>query len=399
MPLKLSNNAIGTLVSSMTVSGTSVVLAPGQGAKFPALVAGEWFPITVIRANDPTQFEIMHVTARSGDVLTVTRAREGTVAITFSVGDVVEHRLTSGALDRDFVRLGPDSLESVRLNVAADGSNLKATVHADGKEEELARQKDLGTAATRDVVSSNNDTSGGNKVVTQGWMGLGLRTRNDNSNATRFAYFDPDTQPPGYPSGWYGYGAMWSIYHGYSGDVSEFIVTHTNNSTFAFRHSRNGVWREIYHSGNPPATTWASITGKPSTFAPSAHSHTWAQVSDKPSTFAPSAHNHSAENITSGTLPGARMPMTQNAVGTYALVTPSTNGPSDYAPGATVAGSNLRSGGLASFIQVQGSVEFPFDISGGALPGTWRLMSGTAAKGNQNTDIHLRRAALAIRIS
>lgn len=160
MPLKLSNNAIGTLVSSMTNSSTSVVLAPGQVAKFPDLVAGEWFPITVVRASEPTQFEIMHVTARSGDVLTVTRAREGTVAITFSVGDIVEHRLTSGALDRDFVRLGPDSLESVRFIVAADGSNLKATVHADGKEEELARQKDidsLGTAATRDVGTEPNE--------------------------------------------------------------------------------------------------------------------------------------------------------------------------------------------------------------------------------------------------
>src|SRR5690625_2358289 len=32
-----------------------------------------------------------------------------------------------------------------------------------------------GASATRDVVSSNTDTSGGNKVVTQGWMGLGQR--------------------------------------------------------------------------------------------------------------------------------------------------------------------------------------------------------------------------------
>jgi len=34
-------------------------------------------------------------------------------------------------------------------------------------------QDGLGSAATRDVVSSNTDTSGGDKVITQGWMGLG----------------------------------------------------------------------------------------------------------------------------------------------------------------------------------------------------------------------------------
>src|SRR5699024_5881163 len=35
------------------------------------------------------------------------------------------------------------------------------------------RDVGLGSTATRDVVSSPTDTSGGNKLVTQGWMGLG----------------------------------------------------------------------------------------------------------------------------------------------------------------------------------------------------------------------------------
>jgi len=37
----------------------------------------------------------------------------------------------------------------------------------------LANLTGLGSAATRDVVSSATDTSGGNKLITQGWMGLG----------------------------------------------------------------------------------------------------------------------------------------------------------------------------------------------------------------------------------
>jgi hypothetical protein len=36
------------------------------------------------------------------------------------------------------------------------------------------------------------------------------------------------------------------------------------------------------------------VTGKPSTFAPSTHSHTWSSITSKPSTFAPSSHSHSS---------------------------------------------------------------------------------------------------------
>jgi hypothetical protein len=48
-----------------------------------------------------------------------------------------------------------------------------------------------------------------------------------------------------------------------------------------------GVWYEL-----TPSITWATITGKPSTFAPSAHTHAWLEITSKPSTFPPSEHNH-----------------------------------------------------------------------------------------------------------
>ena len=66
-----------------------------------------------------------------------------------------------------------------------------------------------------------------------------------------------------------------------------------------------------------PPPTWASVTGKPATFAPSAHTHTASQITDfasavvavsppvdwssltgKPATFAPSAHTHLKGEIT-----------------------------------------------------------------------------------------------------
>lgn len=46
------------------------------------------------------------------------------------------------------------------------------------------------------------------------------------------------------------------------------------------------------------AAAWGSITGKPSTFAPSAHGHVWSDISGAPATYAPSAHSHAMSDIT-----------------------------------------------------------------------------------------------------
>lgn len=50
--------------------------------------------------------------------------------------------------------------------------------------------------------------------------------------------------------------------------------------------------------GGGGSVAWADITGKPSTFAPSAHTHPWSEVTDKPSSFTPSAHTHAWDAIT-----------------------------------------------------------------------------------------------------
>ena len=58
------------------------------------------------------------------------------------------------------------------------------------------------------------------------------------------------------------------------------------------------------------AATWGKITGKPSTFPPSAHSHAYADITSKPTTFAPSAHNQAASTIS-----GLGALATRNSVG------------------------------------------------------------------------------------
>lgn len=60
--------------------------------------------------------------------------------------------------------------------------------------------------------------------------------------------------------------------------------------------SNNASWMLITDA----TPDWSNISGKPTTFAPSAHTHDWSEVTGKPSTFAPSAHTHAPGDITSG---------------------------------------------------------------------------------------------------
>jgi hypothetical protein len=44
--------------------------------------------------------------------------------------------------------------------------------------------------------------------------------------------------------------------------------------------------------------TWSSVTGKPSTFPPSAHNHPWSDITGKPLTFPPDPHTHAQAEVT-----------------------------------------------------------------------------------------------------
>lgn len=96
MALVLKNNAVSRLASSLTTGSTTLQLTATEGSRFPLLAAGDWFPVTVLRSTGA--LEIMRCTARAGDALTVTRAQEGTAALTFDAGDRVELRATAAAL-------------------------------------------------------------------------------------------------------------------------------------------------------------------------------------------------------------------------------------------------------------------------------------------------------------
>lgn len=98
-----TNNASTTLASNITNVATSIPLATGTGALFPAITGSDFFYVTFVDGSNNR--EIVKVTARTTDTLTVTRAQEGTTAIGFTAGDIVELRITAAGLG-NFVQDG-----------------------------------------------------------------------------------------------------------------------------------------------------------------------------------------------------------------------------------------------------------------------------------------------------
>jgi hypothetical protein len=88
--------AVATAPSPAT-SGTSLTVATGKGALFPAAP----FNCTVWPADTnplSTNAEIVRVTAVVGDVLTITRAQEGSSARAILVGDQIAATITAKTL-------------------------------------------------------------------------------------------------------------------------------------------------------------------------------------------------------------------------------------------------------------------------------------------------------------
>jgi hypothetical protein len=92
-----SNNASGALASSITTSSTTITLTTGAGAQFPAITGSNYFYATLTDSSN--NLEIVKVTARASDVLTVVRAQEGTTARAYAAADKLELRVTAAVMN------------------------------------------------------------------------------------------------------------------------------------------------------------------------------------------------------------------------------------------------------------------------------------------------------------
>lgn len=196
MGVKVTNNAFGTLSAGINTSDTTVTLDSGQGARFPTLGAGDYFFGTIVDTSN--NLEIVKVTARSTDSMTVVRAQDDTTATAFAIGDRLELRPTA-ALFEDIID-----------NASVDGVTSNST---------------SGTAMT---ISSSNDVEFSNDV------GIGESSPDSNLHITNSSGASARLEGPTS-------GDIASGVHLYSGTTleSSWYVNPTHDTTFLSRSAFN----------------------------------------------------------------------------------------------------------------------------------------------------------------
>lgn len=151
LQLLAANNAQSVLAAGISASATSLTLNTGTGALFPSPVSGvSFFKLTLIDAATGQLSEIVHVTAKSGDVLTIVRGQEGTSSRAWSANDIAANMLTAGTILLLAQLESPSFTGTPAGPTAAPGTNttqLATTAFTQAAITALS----LGTAATKNV--------------------------------------------------------------------------------------------------------------------------------------------------------------------------------------------------------------------------------------------------------
>ena len=124
---QFTNNANTTLGSAISSGATTITVATGTGILFPTLGTGQYFTATLFAAGSSTGLpnEIVRVTARTGDTMTVLRGQEGTTAQSWNVGDSFSNFITAGLLNN---LVGLNDVQSQVGNSAVDAGFTNAGV-------------------------------------------------------------------------------------------------------------------------------------------------------------------------------------------------------------------------------------------------------------------------------
>lgn len=92
---------------------------------FPVVTAGTYFALTFQDAATGLINEIVYVTARSGDVCTITRGQEGTTAVAWLAGDLAQNFWTAGSA-RAMIQVA--QLQVQATNIAGDAGSTNNIV-------------------------------------------------------------------------------------------------------------------------------------------------------------------------------------------------------------------------------------------------------------------------------
>lgn len=127
-----ANNVASVTVGSITANATTLKVA--QGNSFPSPAGGDYFLATLVGLDNngnENAWEIVKVTARSSNTLTIVRAQENTIAKTWPDSTRIEIRLTAGILSEIMAEL-----EQLMLNVVdkypSQAGQAGKVLHTDG---------------------------------------------------------------------------------------------------------------------------------------------------------------------------------------------------------------------------------------------------------------------------
>lgn len=164
--LLFQNNAAGTLAFAINTVVTTIALTAGHGGRFPTPAAGQAFRATI---QEGANFEIVHVTARSMDTLTVVRAQENTTAKAFGAGASIEARITAGSMGAH--AQGPAAIaQNKLLGRSAAGAGPSEEISLDAALQIVAGVLGLTPARLYGIASIGDVKARAAASVPAGWL-------------------------------------------------------------------------------------------------------------------------------------------------------------------------------------------------------------------------------------
>lgn len=376
MPAKFTNNAFGTLASSISNSASTITLTSGNGARFPSLGAGEFFYATLVDSSN--NLEIVKVTARSTDSLTVTRAQDGTSARAYSAGDRIELRPVAAVLT---------NMVQLDGNQTIAGTKTFSSTIVGSIDGNAATVTDGVYATTNQTISGTKTFTAfpiGASASTTGGYGYAVRNTSTASNTTKaiaYAWQGTDTvgtvkdvgiiyAQPGSVNWVDSSMSFWVR----SGDTITQRATLDNLGTFtATSFSGSGASLTSLNASNLSTGT----VGTARLGTGTANSTTFLRGDG---TWAAPAGGVTSLNGQTGAITNTSI----DAIGSYcaALIGawPGDGVTVRTSVGGTVAGSSLRynftpSGGSGDISNFSSSIDQVYSGGGTALSGTWRCVS------------------------
>lgn len=171
----------------------------------------------------------------------------------------------------------------------------------------------------------------------------------------------------------------------------------TSTATDAALSANQGrILRELIDSkGEGGVTNWADLEGKPSWIGANKPSYTWNEISSKPSTFAPSSHTHNyastvkvgstSYNVSGNTISLPAYPTVPSALKNPNALTISLNGTSQGAYDGSAAKSfNITAASVGAAASSHSHNYLP--LSGGTLTGNVTFSTDSTLAWSRNTD-------------